>query len=415
RPHRPQRDFLALLNLGGREALGVKWGVAAEGHWVWQWKDRIDRRFVRRFQVLAPDGAPRRDFARPVRRRVARAPCGGCAAKLEAPSLQRALERLPPARPDDSVLLGLTRPDDAAAVRLPGGDVLLASVDAFRAFSDDAFLVGRVAAVNALSDVFAKGGCPRHALALVGLPDATAERAEETLYQVLAGVRAALDPLHVSLVGGHTTRGGELYVGVVAMGSADSAGDVLRLDGLEPGQRLVLSKPLGTGVVLAADMRGLARGAQVRAAHASMLRPNLAAARVARSFGARACTDVTGFGLAGHLCEMLRASGVSAVLRLDALPALDGALALLARGVRSTAHERNALSRRDLAQPERDWGIPLLELIFDPQTSGGLLFAVEKDVAEDAVDALRAADDRGAAVIGVVTASRPDGALLAVE
>jgi selenide,water dikinase len=415
RVHRPQRGFLALLNLGGREALGAKWGAVVEGRWVWRWKDRIDRRFVRRFQVLAPGGEPLPEFSRPAQRKMAHAPCGGCAAKLEASSLQRALERLPAPPPDDSVLLGLTRPDDAAALALPRGDVLLASVDAFRAFSDDAFLVGRVAAVNALSDVFATGGRPRYALALVSLPEPDAERAEETLYQVLSGVRAALDPLQVSLVGGHTTRGSDLYVGVVVTGSSDSARDVLHLGRLEPDQRLILSKPLGTGVVLAADMQGLARGAQLQAAHASMLRPNREALRVARAFGARACTDVTGFGLAGHLGEMLRASGASAVLRLDALPALDGALGLLARGVRSTSHQRNARARRDLAQPERDWRLPALELAFDPQTSGGLLFSVEESVVDDAVDALHAAGDRLAAAVGVVGPARPDGALLAVE
>jgi selenide,water dikinase len=210
RPHRPQRDCLVLLNLGRGEAIGVKWGAALEGRWLWRWKDRIDRRFVRRFQVLAPGGETLPEFSRTP---MAHAPCGGCAAKLEASSLQRALERLPPPPPDDSVLLGLTRPDDAAAVALPRGDVWLASVDAFRAFDDDAFLVGRVAAVNAVSDIFAEGGKPRHALALVSLPEPDAERAEETLFQVLAGVRAALDPLQVSLVGGHTTRGSDLYVG----------------------------------------------------------------------------------------------------------------------------------------------------------------------------------------------------------
>jgi selenide,water dikinase len=370
---------------------------------------------MRRFQVLAPDGATLPEFSKPARSEMARAPCGGCAAKLEARSLQRALDRLPPPPTDDSVLVGLTRPDDAAAVTLPRGDVWLTSVDAFRAFDDDAFLVGRVAAVNAVSDIFAEGGAPRHALALVSLPEQDAERAEETLFQVLAGVRAALDPLQVSLVGGHTTRGSDLYVGVVAAGTADSARDVLRLDGLEPDQRLILSKPLGTGVVLAAAMRGLASGAQLQAVHASLLRPNREALRVAREFGARACTDVTGFGLAGHLGEMLRASGTSAVLRLDALPVLDGALALLSRGVRSTSHERNAQTRRDLAEPERDWRIPALELVFDPQTSGGLLFSLEKSAADDAVDALRAAGDRQAAAVGVIIPRRADGALLAVE
>jgi selenide,water dikinase len=343
------------------------------------------------------------------------APCGGCAAKLGASALERALRRLPPAPGDDAVLLGLDRPDDAAAVTLPRGDVLLASVDAFRAFTDDPWLVGRVAAVNAMSDVFATGAQPRHALAMVTVPRGDEARAEEALYQVLAGVRAALDPLGVSLVGGHTTRGDELFVGLTITGSLGSAREVLGLAGLEPGERLILSKALGTGVVLAADMQGLARGAWVEAAYASMLRPNRDALRAARAFGARACTDVTGFGLAAHLVEMLRASGTSARLQLDALPALDGALELLARGVRSSAHDQNARGRRGIAQGAGTAQHPARELLFDPQTSGGLLFAVPASRAGEVVEALRAAGDRRAAAIGSVTPTRSDAALLEIE
>jgi selenide,water dikinase len=412
RAYRPQRDFLALLNLGEGRALGAKWGVAFAGRWVWRWKDRIDRRFMRRFQVLDADAAPARDFPSRERMGMEEMPCGGCAAKVGASALERALSRLPPAPQDSSVRLGLESPDDAAAIALPRGDVLLASVDAFRAFADDPWLVARVAAVNAASDVYAKGGRPRHALALVTVPEEDPARAEETLFQALAGVRAALDPLGISLVGGHTTSGEELFVGLTITGEPE--GEILTLAGARPGQHLILTRALGTGVVLAADMQGLAPGRWVRSAHASMLRANDAAARIARTQGASACTDVSGFGLAGHLGELLRAGGVSATLSLDALPALEGALELLARGVRSSYHEQNASSRRALAVAPECRARLELELLFDPQTSGGLLFAIAAERAGEALRELREAGDTGARVIGRVAPPRDDGALCEV-
>jgi selenide,water dikinase len=412
RRYRPQRDFLTLLNLGGRRALGAKWGAVAEGGAVWRLKDRIDRRFVRRFQVLDEAGVPTADFPSPAAMGMEPMACGGCAAKVGASPLARALARLDPAPEDTSVLLGLARPDDAAALALPGGEVLLASVDGFRAFADDPWLVGRVAAVNAASDVYAKGGAPRHALALVCVPEDDPARAEELLLQVLAGVRAGLDPLGISLVGGHSTCGDELFVGLTISGQAASPEALLRLDGLRPGQALILSKPLGTGVVLAADMQGLARGDWWARACAQMLRANAAAAGVARAVGASACTDVSGFGLAGHLGEMLRASGCAAAIRAPALPALPGALDLLSRGLRSSFHAQNAEARRTLAVDAARIDPPRIELCFDPQTSGGLLFGVAPERSGEALAALREAGDVEAALIGEATPPRPDGALL---
>ena len=415
RAYRPQRDFLLLLNLGGGGALGTKWGFTAAGAPVWRLKDAIDRRFMRRFRVLDDEGRPSESFPSAESMGSREMACGGCAAKVGQSALARALERLPPAAPDASVLTGLARPDDVAALELARGNVLLATVDAFRSFTDDPWLVGRVAAVNAVSDVFAKGGTPRHALALVTVPEDEGERSEETLYQVLAGVRAALDPLGVSLVGGHSTRGSELFVGLSITGEPSASGRLLPLSGATPGDALVLSKPLGTGVLLAADMQGLVAGPLVAATHASLLRDNAAAARVALAEGAVACTDVSGFGLAGHLGELLRASGVSATVELSALPVLGGALALLARGIRSTFHAQNAEARRGLAVPASLAAVPALELLFDPQTSGGLLFALPEDRADAAIAALHAAGDAQAARIGRVGELREGGALWEVR
>jgi selenide,water dikinase len=412
RAYRPQRDFLSLLNLGDGRAIGTKWGVSAEGRRVFVLKDWIDRRFVRRFQVLDREGAVTADF------RAAPMPggdmlCGGCAAKVGESSLTRALERLGvPSHP--AVVLGLAQPDDAAAVETDRGEIVAATVDSFRAFADDPYLVGRVAAVNAVSDLWAKGVTPRFALAQVSVPETEPARAEETLYQVMAGARAALDADGVTLVGGHTTTGPELVVGFAVWGFAASADALVRIGGVAPGDRLILTKPLGTGVILQADMRGLARGEWVEAAAASMLRSNGPAARAMIARRPSAATDVTGFGLAGHLGEMLRASKCSAVLDLAALPALPGAVGLLARGVRSTAHPENARARRAmLVEPEAGTR-PALDLLFDPQTSGGLLLGISPDRSAGMLAALREAGDAHAAIIGEVTPPRPDGALIRV-
>src|SRR4029077_11692835 len=161
------------------------------------------------------------------------------------------------------------------------GEIVAATVDSFRAFADDPYLVGRVAAVNAISDLWAKGVVARFALAQVTVPDDEPARAEETLYQVMAGARAALDADAVTVVGGDTTTGPELGVGFAVWGLAGSADALIRLGGLAPVYQLVLTKPLGTGVLLQADMRGMARGAWIEACCASMLRSNRHAARAA--------------------------------------------------------------------------------------------------------------------------------------
>ncbi len=452
RAYRPQGDFLTLLNLGDGTALGTKWGLSFEGRWVMTLKDKIDRRFMERFQLLAPDGSPLE--AAGLEDAMAAGDdgeememlCGGCAAKPAQDDLALALERLGPGPADPTVELGLERPDDAAAWSLPEGRRVVSTIDAFRAFTDDPFLVGRVAAVNAVSDLYAKGVAPRYAQALVALPEQAprrrheegqdgrsgeleegrpdgalalepegrrGERRRELLFQVLAGARAALDPLGVTLLGGHTTTAPELLAGFVVDGLAEPGAPLLRLGDLRAGQRLILTKPLGTGVILHADMQGLARGPWLQAALASMLRPNAEAAAVARRTGATAATDVTGYGLAGHLAGMLEASGLAARLDLEALPALPGALELLGRGVRSTSHPANARARRFLA-PHNGLEGPRLELLFDPQTSGGLLFGVPAERAEEAVAKLREGGDEGAAVIGEVVERPRDGALIEV-
>jgi len=395
RRFRPQRDFLSLLNLGGGRVLGGKWGMAASGRALWRLKDHIDRRFVRRFRVLDADGKDARGFPTPERMGMAQMECGGCAAKLSATALSEALARLP-APADPAVLLGLRTPDDAAAFSMAGSNALLATLDGFRAFTDDDWLVGRVAAQNAMNDIAACGGNPRFALAWVCVPEAAGG---ESLYQVLAGLRRELDAQGVSLLGGHSSTGPELSVGLAVLGELPRNAAPLLKSALRAGDRLVLTRALGSGVLLAADMQGRATGAWLLAAHAAMLRGNVRAAALARQHGVRAATDVSGFGLAGHLGEMLCASGVAARLFAPQLPALPGARALLARGVRSTFHPHNQQRARALCG---DASALDFALLCDPQTSGGLLLGVSAARSTALIKALRDAGDADAVEIGEV-------------
>ncbi len=328
-------------------------------------------------------------------------PCGGCAAKLAAVPLERALARLPPPRADPSVVLGLAERDDVAATRSADGHATLHNIDALRAFTDDPWLMGRIAAANATSDLFAKGGRPRHAQALIGLPETSPEAAEEILFQVLCGLRTVLDELEVSLIGGHTSTSEVLSVGLAVTGDGPEDGGLWRQSGARAGDSLFLTRPLGTGVVLAADMRGLARGRWVAAAHASMARTQAIASQIARSADVRASTDVTGFGLAGHLLNLLRAGALAARLDRGAIPFLPGARALWRRGLRSTAHAANRtafLTRVEGASPpDEAW-------LFDPQTSGGLLLALPAAEGPRLVAAFAEAGEPAIACIGTLFA-----------
>ncbi len=385
-PYRPQKRTLALISTGRDEAV-ASWGpFAASGGWAWRWKDRIDRRWMDRY----------RDF--PAMAAAGEMRCGGCGAKLAAEILARVLARLDVA-PREDVVVGLG--DDAAVVRPPPGRVAVRTADQFRAFIDDPYLFGRIAANHALGDLYAMGAEPQTALALATLPFAPEDKLERDLEAMMRGALEVLDAAGCALVGGHTGEGAELSLGF----ALDGHGDAERLtgkDGLETGDRLVLTKPVGTGAILAAHMAGLCRGDWLEAALAAMQQSNREAGEALRAHGAVAVTDVTGFGLAGHLGEMLRASGRSAVLWPDVLPVLPGAADLIARGVRSTLHPANEAAA-EAFDPE---DCPAL---FDPQTAGGLLAGVPGDRVDACLAALAVAGYAQAAVVGEVVSGPPGG------
>jgi selenide,water dikinase len=384
---RPQSQALAILSLGDERALAWRNGIALSGHTMWRWKDWIDRRWMRMYQQ--PMAAMAADD--PMR-------CGGCGAKVGAEVLAGALANLP-RLPGPDVLIGLDAPDDAAVMLPPPGLAVVQSVDHFRAFINDPFVFGEIAAAHALSDLHAMGARPWTALAVAAVPYTTGDKMRTELADMLQGATSMLAADGCTLVGGHSAEAAEPALGFAVTGLADPA-KLLRKSGLRAGDALILTKPLGTGIVLAGNMRGLARASWLLAAIASMRTSNGAASHILREHGAAACTDVTGFGLAGHLLEMLRASQVGAILWPDRVPALPGALELAAQNVASTLAPEN---RRQMQNAGTDARAALL---FDPQTSGGLLVGIAPERADTCVTALRTAGI-DAAIIGTIERGDP--------
>jgi selenide,water dikinase len=324
--------------------------------------------------------------------------CGGCAAKVPADVLGRVMARLG-AVESDAVTVGPG--DDAAVISFPGAPPLLQTVDFFRAMVGDPYLFGRIAATHALGDIYAMGGAPETALAIATLPPARPPITEHDLLHMLKGGTEVLEAAGATLVGGHSAEGAEMALGFAVTGRT-RPDRLMRKGGLRPGDRIVLTKPLGTGVILAAEMRGLAAARVVQQAIETMLQSSAAASAILARHAATACTDVTGFGLLGHLLEMLRASGADARLDPETIPALDGAMHLFADGIASSLHQDNLSALAALADAHPNF--PLAALLIDPQTAGGLLAGVPAGRADVCVAELREAGYRAAAAIGVVEA-----------
>ena len=406
-PYRPQRQALYLVTTGERDAIGARNGMTFGGQWVWRLKDWIDRRFMRKFNALpemteesAPFTSPIADSAALKEISALAMRCGGCGAKVGATVLSRALGEVIPAERAD-VLVGLDAPDDAAIVDTGGPLLAVQTVDYFRAMIEDPYLFGKIAANHALGDIYAMGGTPQTALAIATIPYGLEAKVENELSQMMAGANAVLREADCALVGGHTSEGAELALGFAINGlvARDKA---LQKAGMRPGDALVLTKPVGTGTLLAADMRGKAKARWVFGAIAHMCRSNREAAAVLARCGARAATDVTGFGLLGHLVEMVRASDVDVELALDRIPVLDGARETVRRGVFSSLQPQNVRLRRAIRELEAIAAHPDYPLLFDPQTAGGLLAAVPASRAQTCVAELERAGYAQAVVIGYV-------------
>lgn len=393
RRFRPQTDYLKLISLGGQSALADKWGVPLSGRWLWRIKDRIDRKFMRMFQTLPAMPAPAlpRPHALGLPEAVGDKPlCGGCGSKVGPDALRGALIGL-----ENSSGIDLGAGDDAAILSVNGAKLAIAT-DHLRAFSEDPWLMARIATLHALGDIWAMGATPQAALVSLILPRQSENLQRRMLAEIMAGISTELNAAGAGIAGGHTTLGSELTIGLTVTGTVGDR--ILTKAGAQPGDALILTKPIGSGTILAAEMAKTAPGRAVAALWPHLLHSQAQAARIL-SPHTHAMTDITGFGLAGHLDEILRASGVGAQLDLQAIPLFDGAEDLAARGTASTLAPANraALLGR-ISAPQT----PRAALLFDPQTTGGLLAAVP---APQAAALLHTLNEAGtpAASIGTIT------------
>ena len=406
----PQKAFLSLISTGDKNAVASKWGWTLEGQFVWHWKNWIDRRFMRKFSELPEmvtektkaldpglaDQTTLNDISAIAMR------CGGCGAKVGADVLSRALSELEPAENED-ILVGLHAPDDAAVVQIPDGKVMVHTVDYFRAFIDDAYVFGQVSANHALSDIFAMGAKAQSALAIATVPYGLESKVETSIREMMMGATEALNEAGATLVGGHTSEGPELALGFSVNGLADRQ-NILRKGGMVPGDVLILTKPLGTGTLFAADMQSKAKGRWIENALKSMMLSNRKAAECLFSHGASACTDVTGFGLLGHTVEMTKASSVDVEIDMAALPIMDGALDTIRLGILSSLQPANVRLRRAIRNLDAVREHERYPLMFDPQTSGGLLASMQPERAEACLQALYEMGYEHAAFVGRVSA-----------
>lgn len=332
---------------------------------------------------------------------------GGCASKLPAGSLRQVLSGLAP-QTDPDLLVGFETSDDAGIYRIGSHQALVQTIDFFTPLVDDPYVFGQIAATNALSDVYAMGGRPLTALAVVCFPlDANLE----ILKEILRGGLAKMSEAHCTVVGGHSVRDAEIKFGYAVTGLIDPA-HVYTNAGALVGDKLILTKPIGTGVITTALKQGKAKPAWVERAIRSMTTLNCTASAIAvECSGVHAITDITGFGLMGHGREMALGSGVALEIETDRVPLIEGAL----DAVRAGAIPGGLLSNREFAEclvhDSAQGQIPedLRALLYDPQTSGGLLISV---AAQDASELLVLLVNAGlpAAIIGSVPGSFVAGA-----
>jgi len=429
RAYRPQSDFLSLMATGPEHAIANRSFATVSGAWVWRWKDRIDRRFMQRFERLPvmphaalpsvlPNALRTPSSGEAAQGVPGTLRCRGCGAKVGSELLREALrrhddqgaqdaERADPAAEGDSVRQGLRTAGDVSIIA-PGQHLLVQSVDQLSALFDDPWRFARIATLHALSDVLTVEARPHSALLVLTLPPAGDGVQRRELSALLDGVTSVLAEHGVRLIGGHTAEGPQLQIALTinalaaadlpsraetAAGAADkeggqNAGDsAAGRDRLRAGDALVLTRPIGTGVLFAGAMRAQARGQDLIRAIEGMETPSASVATCLRAQGARRLTDVTGFGLAGHLERMLAGSGMVPRLQVAALPMLSGARTLAQAGVHSSLFGANRAAVTRLPDSDRLSAADTI-LLADPQTAGGLLAVLPAERCDEAMRAL---------------------------
>lgn len=324
----------------------------------------------------------------------------GCAAKVPAGLLGELLADLPQVSHPD-LMVGPETMDDAGVFRLPNGTVLVQTIDFFPPVARDGADYGRIAAANALSDIYAMGGTPMTALAMLCFP--VKRLPKEVLAAIMRGAAEKLHEAGTVLLGGHSVIDPLPKFGLAVTGTV-SEDRVLDNAKAQPGDTLILTKAIGTGVTIMAIKAGLTSAAQETTVNTSMASLNRVAADLALEHGVRACTDITGFGLLGHACHIARASGVTLRINIRSIPLLDGVLDFASMGLLSAAAYSNRAYVQDRVVLPEDLPMQWQDLLVDPQTSGGLLLTCPPENAQALLSALQKHLSTPCAIIGEVVA-----------
>ena len=316
-------------------------------------------------------------------------------AKLSPRDLAQVLGKLPPQPVNDNVLVGYDLASDAGVYRLRDDVALVQTVDFFTPVADDPQVYGRIAAINALNDVYAMGGKPLTALSIVCYPQ---KEDLNVLAEILRGGQLALNEEGVTVLGGHSIDDAEIKVGYAVTGIVDPGRFITNAQA-EPGDALILTKPIGTGAISTAIKKGIASPLAVAASLKVMTTSAASASREMQATGAHACTDITGFGLLGHAYEMARASKVCLVIEAGRVPLLPDVLDLIAKGMLTRGDKNNRAYVGDTVGIEERISKEMQSALFDPQTAGGLLISIARPKAEELVNKIE-----GAVIIGEVEA-----------
>ena len=324
----------------------------------------------------------------------------GCASKIDQAFLKQVLKGLP-AVDDPRVLVGVPAGDDAGVYDMGDGTALVQTVDVFTPSVDDPYAFGQVAAANSVSDIYAMGGTPITAVSVLGFP--VRKIPDKAMNDILSGGIDKMNEAGVAIIGGHSINDSEIKAGFCVNGTIDKD-KIVTNAGARPGDVLILTKPLGTGIVAFAAQIGRARTESVEATALSMTTLNKEASQLMVKFGAHACTDVTGFSLCGHLSEMALSSGVDVEVIWDDIPLFPGVLEYAAAGILPGAIERNKESCGERIVADEALPQEMVDICYDAQTSGGLLIAIKKSDVDAFLKALHDASVTAATVIGKVTA-----------
>ena len=324
----------------------------------------------------------------------------GCASKIDQMFLKQVLKDLP-AVDDPRVLVGIPAGDDAGVYDMGDGTALVQTVDVFTPSVDDPYTFGQVAAANSVSDIYAMGGTPITAVSVLGFP--VRKVPDETMSQILSGGIDKMNEAGVAIIGGHSINDSEIKAGFAVTGTIKTD-KIVTNAAAKPGDVLILTKPLGTGIVAFAAQIDRAKDESVRATAASMTSLNKKASQLMVKFGAHACTDVTGFSLMGHLAEMALSSGVDVEITWDDIPLFPGVLEYAAAGILPGAIERNKESCGNRIIADESLPQEMVDMCYDAQTSGGLLIAIAENDAGSLLKALHKDGISAAAIVGRVLA-----------